>query len=99
MALKNVLMEQLERKEKNKAFYDNKLSKLPKGTIHIKLINGNPYYYLKFRDQTGKRVDQYIKAENLAKVKDEILQRKQIEKMIRELDADIKLAKKALGFK
>lgn len=99
MALKVVLKEQIERNEKNKAFYNKKLSTLPKGSIHVKIINGNPYHYLKFRDEGGKRVDQYVRADDLAKIKEEILKRKKIEQMIRDLDEDIKIAKKAIGSK
>lgn len=97
MALISVLKEQFERNEKNIAFYELKKSKLTKGSLHKKIINGKPYYYLKYRNDEGKRIDQYIKKSDLERVKQEIIKRKEIEKIIKELRKDIKLAKKVLG--
>lgn len=97
MALENVLKEQIERNEKNIAFYKSKQSKLPRGSIHEKIINGRKYYYLKFRDDTGHRVDQYVKGDEVEGIKNQIQKSKEIEKIIKELRADIKLAKRVLG--
>jgi len=76
--------------------YMKKLNELPKGSIHPKLINGNIYYYLKYRDENGKRVDKYIRKEDLEKVKKQLRQRENINSMIKELEEDIKIAEKAL---
>jgi len=97
MALRQVLEEQIRRNQKNIAMYREKVSLLPKGTIHVRKVNGKEYYYLKFRDSEGKRVDRYIKKIDLAIVKHELNTRKQIEKWIKEMEDDIKLAEKALG--
>ena len=97
MALENILKEQIERNEKNIAFYKAKQSKLPRGSLHEKIINDRKYYYLKFRDDTGHRIDQYVKADEVENIKSQIQKRKEIEKIIRELKSDIKLAKKVLG--
>lgn len=53
MILSTVLQEK-QRIDYMLARYQETLSELPKGTISEKLINGNTYYYLKFRD--GKKV-------------------------------------------
>lgn len=52
MILSTVLQEK-QRIDYMLARYQDTLSELPKGTISEKLINGNTYYYLKFRD--GKK--------------------------------------------
>ena len=52
MILSTVLQEK-QRIDYMLARYKETLSELPKGTISEKLINGNTYYYLKFRD--GKK--------------------------------------------
>ena len=52
MILSTVLQE-IQRIDYMLARYQETLSELPKGTISEKLINGNTYYYLKFRD--GKK--------------------------------------------
>jgi len=97
MALREVLEEQIERNQKNIAMYQKKLSFLSKGSIHTKKVNGKEYYYLKYRNSRGKRVDRYIKKNDLAIVKHELNTRKQIEKWIKEMEEDIKIAEKALG--
>ena len=51
MILSTVLQEK-QRIDSMLARYQETLSELPKGTISEKLINGNTYYYLKFRDGT-----------------------------------------------
>ncbi len=52
MILSTVLQEK-QRIDYMLARYQETLSELPKGTISEKLINGNTYYYLKYRD--GKK--------------------------------------------
>lgn len=52
MILSTILQEK-QRIDYMLARYQETLSELPKGTISEKLINGNTYYYLKFRD--GKK--------------------------------------------
>lgn len=99
MALKIVLEEQIKRNQKNIAMYQEKLVSLPKGSIHVKKVNDKEYYYLKFRNSEGKRVDKYIKKEYLELVRHELKTRKQIEKWIKEMEGDIKIAEKALGIK
>lgn len=65
----------------------------------MKKINDKEYYYLKFRNSEGKRVDKYIKKECLEIVRHELKTRKQIEQWIKEMEDDIQIAEKALGIK
>lgn len=96
MALLEVLKEQIERNQKNLSFYEKKLQDLPKGSLHTKMINGNEYYYIKYRNEQGNRIDDYVKREDLEKVRKQLQQRKEIEKVIKLLKEDIKIAKKGL---
>lgn len=96
MAMKHVLEDQIKRNEKNIVVYMGRLAKLPKGSLYPRKRGDKVYYYLKYRDETGKRVDQYIKKEQVAKVKKQLNRRKEFLDMIRGLQEDIKIAKKGL---
>lgn len=54
------------------------------------------YYYLKYRDEKGHRIDQYVKNDDVEEIKSKIQNRKDIENIIKELREDIKLAMKVL---
>jgi len=94
--LRHVLEEQIERNEKNIAVYMSRVEKLPKGTIHQRKRGEKIYYYLKFRDDTGKRVDQYIKEDQVNEVRSQLDRRKEYLLMIKGLKEDIKIARKGL---
>jgi len=51
--LNGVLKEELERLKNLKKHYVQEMSKLPKGSLIRKKINGNIYYYLNYRN--GKK--------------------------------------------
>ena len=83
MILSTVLQEK-QRIDYMLARYQETLSELPKGTISEKLINGNTYYYLKYRD--GKKViSKYVVKDNIQEVKEQIEKRRHIEAMIKSL--------------
>jgi len=96
MAIKHVLEDQIERNEKNIIVYKGRLAKLPKGVLYPRKRGDKVYYYLKYRDEEGKRVDQYIKADQVDRVKKQLNRRKEFLDMIRGLQEDIKIAKKGL---
>jgi hypothetical protein len=96
MAMRHILEEQIERSEKNIAVYRDRLAKLPKGVLYPRKRGDKTYYYLKFRDETGKRVDQYVKADQVDAVRRQLSKRKELLCMIRGLQDDIKIAKKGL---
>lgn len=96
MAMKHVLEEQIKRNEKNIVVYSGRVAKLPKGVLYPRKRGDKVYYYLKYRDESGKRVDQYIKKEQLEEIKKKLSKRKEFLSMIRNLQEDIKIAKKGL---
>lgn len=75
--------------------YQEALAGLPKGTLSEKLVNGNTYYYLKYRD--GKKViSQYIRKQDVGALRKQIEKRRHIETMIRSLQEEQKLAARVL---
>ena len=75
--------------------YQEALAGLPKGTLSEKLVNGNTYYYLKYRD--GKKViSQYIRKQDVDALRKQIEKRRHIETMIRSLQEEQELAARVL---
>ena len=75
--------------------YQEALAGLPKGTLYEKLVNGNTYYYLKYRD--GKKViSQYIRKQDVGALRKQIEKRRHIETMIRSLQEEQELAARVL---
>ena len=61
------------------------LSQLKKGYISTKTISNKKYAYLQYR-QNGKLISEFIKKENLSKIKTEIDERAEITKRISEIE-------------
>lgn len=57
--LKGILEEELERCKRLEKSYDRELAKLPKGSLVLKKINKGQYYYLIYRDKSGKVCSDY----------------------------------------
>jgi len=77
------------------AKYQEAFAELPKGTISEKQVNGNTYYYLKYRD--GKKiVSKYVGKQEAEALKQQIDKRRHIEVMIKSLLKEQKLAEKVL---
>ncbi len=75
--------------------YQALLAGLPKGTIFEKTVNGNIYYYLKYRD--GKKVvSKYISKKNIEALRQQIEKRRHVETMIKSLQDEQRLAVKVL---
>jgi len=92
----SLILEMIEHEEKRilimKNKYEKQLGTLPKGTLTLKK---KEYYYLTYRD--GKSVvSDYIGkySENIEKLKGQIERRRQIEKMLKELNIELELVKK-----
>ena len=86
--VKNILIEELERQQQIEVDYIKKLENLPKGSVQIRVRGGQTYYYLHFRD--GKKVvSRYIKMEDLPELRHQISKRREIEKMIRQVRANM----------
>ncbi len=92
----SLILEMIKQEEKRILFMKNKYKKqlatLPKGTLSLKK---KEYYYLTYRD--GKSVvSDYIGkySEDVEKLKRQIERRRQIEKMLKELNIELELVKK-----
>ena len=89
-------------KEKNRvdymlASYIEQLETLPKGSVIAKTVGQNVYYYLKYR--SGKKVvSDYLgkDGEKVSAVRADIEKRRHIETMIAQLQAEQRVAVKAL---
>ncbi len=58
MSIKGVLREELENSERMKGRYEAELAVLPRGSLVKRIIKGNEYYYLIYRED-GKVRSEY----------------------------------------
>ena len=87
-------------KEKNRIEYmleryNEIICDLPKGSLYESDKNGQKYYYLKYRE--GKRVVTKYIGKDAGEMPALIEKRKHTEAMIKSLEAELKIAEKALG--
>ena len=61
---------------------EEQIRNLPKGTITIKHINGRTYEYWQFREN-GKQVTRRVKGEELETLRQQIDERKRLEKLLK----------------
>ncbi|MDO4438013.1 MAG: hypothetical protein Q4B86_01000 [Eubacteriales bacterium] len=91
----NTVLQEKQRIDYMLARYQETLSNLPKGTISEKKINGNIYYYLKYRD--GKKViSKYVGKDEIKEVREQVDKRHHVEAMIKSLTKEQRLATKIL---
>ncbi len=77
------------------AKYQALLADLPKGTVSEKLVSGNTYYYLKYRD--GKKVvSKYISKSDIESLRQQLEKRRHVEAMIKFLQEEQQLVEKVL---
>ena len=98
MSLRIVLEELIERNKKNIEVYERKIKVLPKGSLHQKHRGNKTYYYLKYRDSNGKRIDKYVRKEAVPTVQQQLKKRKEYLDIVAQLKEDIKIARKGLGY-
>ena len=94
--LDEVLIEEYERSKRFKKMYQEKLQDLPKGYLSRKNIKGKVYYYLQYRDGE-KIVSQFVPNENVESLQKQIEDRRKYEKRVREVEADLRKIRKAVG--
>ena len=70
--LQGILLDEINRQERNIAGYKNLLKSLPRGTIFIRKIGNQSFAYRK-RKENGKVVSEYLGNIESQKAKDEIL--------------------------
>ena len=86
-----MLHEEKQRNLSMQETYKQEILSLPKGTIIIKNISGNNYYYLKYRQGEKTKTDYLgndIKA--IESVKSEIEKRKNLQNVLKRLRAEYK---------
>ena len=96
--VKYILSEELQRLEHLARQYDDQIKRLAKGSISVKVYNGNKYAYLAFRE--GEQVKfRYLGKESSQAAKKMVAERQQRLAYIRkqrEVNNDIKEIKRAL---
>ena len=94
--LDGILKEELNRLNKLKKEYEDKLKKLPKGSLIKKEIKKNIYYYLNYRD--GKKsVFKYLgklDKEEISRIKNNIDERRKLRNLYIHTRENIKKLKK-----
>ena len=96
--IRGVLEEELERNGRMKKRYLDEIEQLPKGSVMLRKIGNQEYFYLKYREN-NKVISKYIgqKTEiDIKEIKEKILKRKHIEGVIKNLSLEEKEILKAL---
>ena len=94
--IQNIIKEEKERMEELVKFYEEKISKLPKGSILVQNISGHEYAYLRYRD-SGRHCTDYIGRADSEKVKEldkMIKERKEIEGLLKDAKRNYREVKK-----
>ena len=91
----DVMQEEYDRLIGKKAFYVKLMQELKHGSIQMKKIKGREYAYLCYREK-DKVISQYIRPEELEKVKAEITQYKQSKDALKNINANLKLIRRML---
>ena len=93
-----VLQDELDRNRRMQARYRQEIAQLPKGSLYLRKINHQQYYYISIR-QKDKIVAQYQgKSDDvkIPEIKQKIEQRKHYEAILKKLSNEEKLLLKAL---
>lgn len=96
--LQDIILEEYQRNILMQQEYETKINELPKGTIIIKKVSNNEYYYLKYRD--GKKtVTDYLGRDEkkIDETEKQIKKRKHFEIMLAELKKENILIQKVTG--
>ena len=96
--IRGVLEEELERNGRMKKRYLDEIEQLPKGSVMLRKIGNQEYFYLKYREN-NKVISKYIgqKTEiDIKEIKEKILKRKHIEGVLKNLSLEEKEILKAL---
>jgi hypothetical protein len=81
-----VLKEEKQRNKRLQDVYEKELSSLPKGSIVVKRISGNDYYYLKYRQKNKVKTDYIGKDEKmLVNLKRDIERRNELINVLKRL--------------
>jgi len=98
MSIKGVLREELENSLRMQQRYEEELAKLPKGSLVKRVIKGNEYYYLVFRED-GKVRSVYkgkSSPEEIAQYQDAKKKRADYRKLLSKVKKQVRFIRSAL---
>ncbi len=93
-----VLQDELDRNRRMQSRYRQEIDQLPKGSLYLRKINQQQYYYLNYREK-NKVVAKYLGRQDEPKIEDvkhNIAERKRYEELLKKLGREEKLLLKAL---
>lgn len=99
--IRSVLQEELESSLEARDYYQEEISKLPKGSLSRKKIDKRVYYYLAYREGSKVKTDYIGKLSN-KEVKDyqkRINKRRHYQSQLKKVDKKIKYLRKVLNVK
>ena len=90
--LENLVLKEARTFEILKKQYEAMLAELPKGSLTLKR---GAYYYLNYKEH-GKMISKYVgkKSPEIDSLREKIEKRRHIEKMLRNINAELKIAQK-----
>jgi hypothetical protein len=87
----SVLREEKERNLELQALYSDEIESLPKGSIIVKNISGNDYYYLKYWADNKANMDYLGKdMEKIERIRFETQRRKHLQGVVKRLKKEYK---------
>lgn len=95
--LTEAIAQEQRRIERMMGRYQSELDALPRGALITKMVKGNTYYYLQYRD--GKKtVSEYIGKDEktVHSLQEKIKRRRHIQTMLRALQEEYALSKKMM---
>jgi len=98
MSIKGVLREELENSERMKMRYEEELAALPRGSLVKRIIKGNEYYYLIYREDGKVRSEYKGKSspEEIARYREAKQKRAQFRQQLSKVKKQIRFLKGAL---
>jgi len=99
--LKSVLKEELESVLDKKKFYQDGINELPKGSLQVKIIDGQEYVYIAYREGARVKFD-FIGKPDDSKVEEygrRIEKRKRLQENLKLVNRQIKYLRKIINAK
>jgi hypothetical protein len=97
----DVVVEELENSIRIRDGYKKAISRLPRGSLSKKKINGQEYYYLSFWGPAGTVVTRYLGKLSEAQVQsyqERIKRRKDYQELMKRADEQVKFYQKVLAY-
>ena len=100
--MKGLAREELENSVRIRDSYKRALGKLPKGSLSRKIIKGNEYYYLSYRDKSGKVQSRYLgklSDVQLKRYQEKIRRRREYAKLMKKSEKQIVFFQRVVSFR